>query len=76
MKDAHFNRNFIRFNLLRLKTNQPYSYEQFPGEVILNLDNIMHISKNSGDDIYCVHMDSSSSYLIDAEQYDKLCEML
>jgi hypothetical protein len=74
MKDLYFNRHFVKMDLLRYDSETGHS--QFPGEVILNLDKIDHISKKDGEDIYWVHMGSCRSYMMDEHQYKKLCDKL
>ena len=72
-KDLHFNRDFIKIDLMRYDITE--GYIQNPGMVIVNLDRIDMIGKISVGEMYSLHV-ANTCFYINEEQFKTLCEKL
>jgi len=73
IKDLHFNRDFIKIDLMRYDITE--GYIQNPGMTIVNLDRIDMIAKSGVGEMYTLHI-ANICYYINEEQFKTLCEKL
>ena len=73
MTDLHFNRDFIKIDLMKFEISK--GYVQNSGMCIINLDSIDTITKSDMLDMYVIHV-SNTCYYISEEQFKTLCDKL
>jgi hypothetical protein len=73
IQDLHFNRDFIKLDLIRHEITE--GYVQYPGVCIVNLDRIDMICETCSKGMYSLHI-GSKCYYITQIQFDTLCEKL